>query len=68
MGYECEGYGQLYSAPYRLGESVHDGIAEYRKRSRWHYFNRMDTSLAIQSRKEVYLLLAKYLHPDRLTP
>jgi hypothetical protein len=33
-----------------------------------HYFNRMDTPLAIQSRKEVYTFLAKCLHPDRLTP
>jgi hypothetical protein len=68
MGYESEGCRQLYSPPYRLGESVHDGIAAYRKRSRWHYFKRMDTSLAIQSRKEVYLFLAKHLHSDRLTP
>jgi dipeptidyl aminopeptidase/acylaminoacyl peptidase len=119
MGYESEGYRQLYSAPYHLGESVHDDIAEYRKRSPvnhakeldtpllihtntndedvnylevehliqalkfegkqfeykvydnapgGHYFNRTDTPLAIQSRKEVYTFLAKYLHPDRLTP
>ena len=117
MGYESEGYRQLYSAPYHLGESVHDDIAEYRKRSPvnhvkeldspllihtntndedvnylevehliqalkfegkqfeykvyenapgGHYFNRMDTQLAIQSRKEVYTFLAKYLHPDNL--
>ena len=119
MGYESEGYRQLYSAPYHLGESVHDDIAEYRKRSPvnhakeldtpllihtntndedvnylevehliqalkfegkqfeykvyenapgGHYFNRMDTPLAIESRKEVYTFLAKYLHPDHLTP
>jgi hypothetical protein len=28
----------------------------------------MDTPLAIESRKEVYTFLAKYLHPDHLTP
>ena len=115
MGYEPDTYRQLYSAPYHLGEDVHDDIAEYRKRSPvthaaeldtpllihtntndedvnylevehliqalkaegkkfeykvydnapgGHYFNRMDTPLAIQSRKEVYVFLAKYLHPE----
>jgi dipeptidyl aminopeptidase/acylaminoacyl peptidase len=115
MGYEPEAYRQLYSAPYHLGESVHDDIEEYRKRSPvnhvkeldtpllvhtntndedvnylevehliqalkaegkkfdykvyenapgGHYFNRMDTPLALQSRHEIYLFLAKYLHPD----
>jgi dienelactone hydrolase len=119
MGYEPEAYRQLYSAPYHLGEDVHDDIAEYRKRSPvthakeldtpllihtttndedvnylevehliqalkaegkkfdykvydnapgGHYFNRMDTPLALQSRKEVYEFLAKYLHPDHPTP
>jgi dipeptidyl aminopeptidase/acylaminoacyl peptidase len=29
-----------------------------------HYFNRMDTTLALQSRHEIYVFLAKYLHPD----
>ena len=115
MGYETDGYRKLYSAPYHLGETAHDDIAEYRKRSPvthaaeldtpllvhtntndedvnylevehliqafkaegkkfdykvyqdapgGHYFNRMDTPLALQSRHEVYLFLAKYLHPD----
>ena len=115
MGYETDGYRKLYSAPYHLGETAHDDIAEYRKRSPvthaaeldtpllvhtntndedvnylevehliqafkaegkkfdykvytdapgGHYFNRMDTPLALQSRHEVYLFLAKYLHPE----
>jgi dipeptidyl aminopeptidase/acylaminoacyl peptidase len=115
MGYETEAYRKIYSAPYHLGEDVHDDIAEYRKRSPvthaaeletpllihtntndedvnylevehliqalkaegkkfdykvyqdapgGHYFNRMDTPLALQSRKEIYEFLAKYLHPD----
>ena len=115
MGYETEGYREIYSAPYHLGESVHDDIEEYRKRSPvnhareldtpllihtntndedvnflevehliqaltfekkkfeykiydnapgGHYFNRMDTPLALQSRHDIYLFLAKYLHPD----
>ena len=29
-----------------------------------HYFNRMDSTLALQSRHEIYQFLAKYLHPD----
>jgi dipeptidyl aminopeptidase/acylaminoacyl peptidase len=115
MGYEPESYRQLYSAPYHLGETVHDDIQEYRKRSPvnhaseldtpllvhtntndedvnylevehliqafkadgkkfdykvyqdapgGHYFNRMDTPLALESRHEIHLFLAKYLHPD----
>jgi len=115
MGYETEGYRQIYSAPYHLGESVNDDIAEYRKRSPvthaaeldtpllihtntndedvnflevehliqaltfekkkfeykiyqdapgGHYFNRIDTPLALESRHDIYVFLAKYLHPD----
>jgi dipeptidyl aminopeptidase/acylaminoacyl peptidase len=115
LGYESEGYRTLYSAPYAIGETVHDDIAEYKKRSPvnhvkeldtpllihtntndedvnymevehliqalkaegkkfdfkvyenapgGHYFNRLDTPLAQDSRHEVYLFLAKYLHPD----
>jgi len=115
MGYETDGYRSMYSAPYAIGETVHDDIAEYRKRSPvthvkdldtpllihtntndedvnylevehliqalkaegkkfdykvydnapgGHYFNRMDTPLAIESRHDVYVFLAKYLHPD----
>lgn len=115
MGYETDAYRKIYSAPYHLGETAHDDIAEYRKRSPvthvaqlatpllihtntndedvnylevehliqalkaegkqfdykvyqdapgGHYFNRMDTSFALESRHEVYLFLAKYLHPD----
>ncbi len=115
MGYETDAYRKIYSAPYHLGETAHDDIAEYRKRSPvthaaeldtpllihtntndedvnylevehliqalkaegkhfdykvyqdapgGHYFNRMDSSLALESRHEVYMFLAKYLHPD----
>ncbi len=115
MGYETEGYREIYSAPYHIGESVHDDIEEYRRRSPvnhaaeldtpllihtntndedvnylevehliqaltfehkkfeykvykdapgGHYFNRIDTPLAIESRHEIYKFLAGYLHPD----
>ena len=33
-----------------------------------HYFNRMDTSLALESRHDIYVFLAKYLHPDNSMP
>ena len=115
MGYETDAYRKIYSAPYHLGETAHDDIAEYRKRSPvthakelatpllihtntndedvnylevehliqalkaegkqfdykvyqdapgGHYFNRMDSPLALESRHEIYVFLAKYLHPD----
>ena len=115
MGYETESYRELYTAPYSIGESVHDDIEEYRKRSPvahvkeldtpllihtntndedvnylevehliqalkaegkkfdykvyenapgGHYFNRMDTPFALESRHEVYVFLGRYLHPD----
>jgi acetyl esterase/lipase len=115
MGYETEAYREIYSAQYHIGESVHDDIEEYRKRSPvthakeldtpllihtntndedvnylevehliqalkfegkkfdykvydnapgGHYFNRIDTPLALESRHDVYVFLAKYLHPE----
>jgi len=33
-----------------------------------HYFNRMDTPLALESRHDIYVHLAKYLHPDNHMP
>lgn len=114
MGYENEGYRQLYSAPYHIGRTVREDMAEYRKRSPvthaselqtpllihtntndedvnvaevehliealkaagkkfeykiyqdapgGHYFNRLDTKLAKESRQEIYKFLAAYLHP-----
>jgi len=115
MGYETEAYREIYSAPYHIGETVHDDIQEYRKRSPvthadeldtpllihtntndedvnylevehliqalkadgkkfdykvyqdapgGHYFNRIDTPLALESRHDIYVFLAKYLHPE----
>lgn len=114
MGYEPESYRSLYSAPYHIGRTVREDIAEYRKRSPvshakelqtpllihsntndedvnvlevehliqalkaegkkfeykiyqdapgGHYFNRTDTKLARESRREIYRFLAGYLHP-----
>jgi dipeptidyl aminopeptidase/acylaminoacyl peptidase len=115
MGYETPAYRALYSAPYAIGETAHDDLKEYERRSPvtyadeldtpllihtntndedvnyievqhliqalkadgkkfdykvyqnapgGHYFNRTDTPLAIESRHEIYVFLAKYLHPD----
>ena len=114
MGYEPDAYRALYSAPYHIGRTVREDIAEYRKRSPvthakeletpllihtntndedvnvlevehlidalkaegkkfeykiyqdapgGHYFNRTDTKLAKESRREIYRFLAGYLHP-----
>ena len=114
MGYEPDSYRALYSAPYHIGKTVREDMAEYRKRSPvthakelqtpllihtttndedvnvlevehliealkaegkkfdykiyqdapgGHYFNRIDTRLARESRLEVYRFLANYLHP-----
>ena len=114
LGYEPETYRGLYSAPYHIGKTVRDDIAEYRKRSPvthvkklktpllihgntndedvnimevehlvdslkaegkrfeykiyesapgGHYFNRTETRLARESRREIYKFLAGYLHP-----
>ena len=114
LGYEPETYRSLYSAPYHIGKTVRDDIAEYRKRSPvthvkklntpllihgntndedvnimeiehlvdslkaegkkfqykiyenapgGHYFNRTETKMAKESRREIYKFLAGYLHP-----
>ena len=116
LGYEGPGYAALYSAPYHIGKTVREDIAEYRKRSPvnhakelqtpllihtntndedvnvlevehlidslkaegkkfeykiyenapgGHYFNRTDTKLAKDSRREIWKFLAGYLKPDR---
>jgi dipeptidyl aminopeptidase/acylaminoacyl peptidase len=114
MGYQNEGYRQLYSAPYHIGKTVREDVAEYRRRSPvyhakeleipllihgntndedvsvmeverliqalksegkkfeykiyqdapgGHYFNRLDTKIARESRAEIYRFLARYLNP-----
>ena len=114
MGYKDQGYRDLFSAPYHLGKTAADNVAEYRRRSpAWnaeklqtpllihtttndedvnvlevehlikslkaagktfehriytnapgaHAFNRLDTKLAQDSRKEIYRFLAKHLKP-----
>ena len=114
MGYEGKSYEDEFSAPYHIGKTVHQDIAEYKRRSPvWsadklavpllihtntndedvnvievehliqalkaagkafeykvyenapggHSFDRMDTALARQARRETYQFLARYLTP-----
>ncbi len=49
MGYEPEGYRQLYSAPYHIGKSVRDDIEEYRKRSPVTHVKDLETPLLIHT-------------------
>jgi dipeptidyl aminopeptidase/acylaminoacyl peptidase len=114
MGYQDQEYRDLYSAKYHIGETAHENVEEYRRRSpAWqahklqtpllihtntndrdvhvlevehliktlkaedkefeykiyedvpggHSFNRMDTSAARQSRREIYAFLGRYLSP-----
>ena len=47
LGYEPDGYRSLYSAPYHIGRTVRDDIAEYRKRSPITYARNLTTPLLI---------------------
>ena len=119
MGYKDQGYRDLFSAPYHIGKSAADNVAEYRRRSpAWnaaklqtpllihtttndedvnvlevehlinsltaagksfeykiytnapggHAFNRLDTKLARESRRDIYRFLAKHLKPPNPVP
>ena len=112
MGYMTQGYRDLYSADYHIGETAHENVEEYRRRSpAWnaeklttpllihtstndrdvhvlevehliktlqaagkefeykiyqdapggHSFNRLDSPLALESRREIWDFLAKHL-------
>lgn len=115
MGYKSQAYRDLFSAPYHLGKTAEEDVAEYRRRSpSWqahryggtpllihtttndedvnvleverligalaatgkpvthriydaapggHIFNRLDTPLARESRREIWDFLAAHLHP-----
>lgn len=119
MGYQGKSYESEFSAPYHIGKTVNEDIAEYKRRSPvWnvdklavpllihtntndedvnvievehliqalkaagkkfeykvyqdapggHSFDRMDTVLARQARREIYAFLARYLNPPRVLP
>ncbi len=117
MGYKGQAYSELFSAPYHIGKTAEQDVAEYRRRSpSWqtdrytgtpllihtttndedvnvleverliqaltasgkfvtskiydnapgaHFFNRIDTRLARESRREVWQFLAPHLQPER---
>lgn len=49
MGYETPAYRALYSAPYHLGETAHDDLQEYEKRSPVTYADKLATPLLIHT-------------------
>jgi dipeptidyl aminopeptidase/acylaminoacyl peptidase len=49
MGYQTESYRSLYSAPYHLGRTVREDIAEYRRRSPVNYVDKLETPLLIHT-------------------
>ncbi len=50
MGYYDEGYRNLFEADYHIGQSAHDNVAEYRRRSpAWNTHKYKDTPLLIHT-------------------
>ncbi|HXB75368.1 MAG TPA: prolyl oligopeptidase family serine peptidase [Candidatus Acidoferrales bacterium] len=49
MGYEPEGYRQLFSAPYHIGKTVRDDVMEYRRRSPVYHAKELQTPLLIHT-------------------
>ena len=47
MGYEPESYRAQYSAPYHIGKTVREDIAEYRKRSPVNHVKDLETPLLV---------------------
>ncbi len=49
MGYKTEGYRQQFSAPYHIGKSAADNVAEYRRRSPIWNAHKLQTPLLIHT-------------------
>ena len=49
MGYETEGYRQLYSAKYHIGKSAYEDVEEYRRRSPAWNAHKLQTPLLIHT-------------------
>ena len=49
MGYKDQGYRDLFSAPYHLGKSAADNVAEYRRRSPAWNAEKLQTPLLIHT-------------------
>jgi dipeptidyl aminopeptidase/acylaminoacyl peptidase len=54
---------QLISALHEAHRSFEHRI--YTNAPGGHYFNRLDTPLALESRREIWRFLARHLHPPR---
>ncbi len=49
MGYQTQGYRDLYSADYHIGKTAHDNVGEYRKRSPAWQAHKLQTPLLIHT-------------------
>lgn len=49
MGYQTQGYRDLYSAEYHIGQTVHDDVEEYRRRYPAWQAHKLQTPLLIHS-------------------
>jgi dipeptidyl aminopeptidase/acylaminoacyl peptidase len=49
MGYKSQSYRELFSAPYHLGKSADENVAEYRKRSPAWNAEKLQTPLLIHT-------------------
>ena len=64
MGYESESYRELYSAPYHIGKTVREDIAEYRRRSPVNWADKLETPLLIHTNtndEDVHVLEVEHL-------
>ncbi len=49
MGYQTEGYRRLYSAPYHIGQTAHENLQEYKRRSPVWNVDNLQTPLLIHT-------------------
>ena len=64
MGYSTDSYRELYSAPYHIGKTAGENIAEYRKRSPAWNAEKLQTPLLIHTNTnddDVYVLEVEHL-------
>jgi len=64
MGYYDDEYRDLFSAPYHLGKTVHEDVAEYRRRSPVNHVEKLEVPLLVHtntSDDDVYVLEVEHL-------
>jgi dipeptidyl aminopeptidase/acylaminoacyl peptidase len=49
MGYKSQSYRELFSAPYHIGKSAEDNVAEYRRRSPVNHVEKLQTPLLVHT-------------------